>query len=445
MEPTIFSQIKAMFRSLSGVLKKQNAEVDRRFVEYDEVVSERLTKKLDAHDPVASGSFSLGRAPKTIVGEGSFAVGDGAEASGERSFAHGTGAVASGYGSVALCGSKATNWYAFAHGGAVASGSGSVAFGTNAKATGNESFAVHGAQADGYSSFAVTPGAEASGDYSHAIGCNAVAKGPYSGAYGYFTTAYGRSTHVFGEFNARFGVPSSKERGDYTLIVGNGTSDTARSNAHTLDWKGTGWFAGGLKIGGTWQGDSDAVDVLTTADVSPVATSGSWNDLGDKPFGDGDNQWMYVVECNIASATQADGGRYTTSVDMSFNPTPGSKYRIEVKDGLWGYDILSHECVCENENNPAIMASFYRLGVSADPVSMRKVVIAGQENTTWDFEFQNAVSSNGYKVRIYEAVPTIIPLDEKYIPDTIARATDIPTVSDIIAELPIYNGEVEEV
>ena len=30
----------------------------------------------------------------------------------------------------------------------------------------------------------------------------------------------------------------------YAHIVGNGTSSTTRSNAHTLDWKGNAWFAG---------------------------------------------------------------------------------------------------------------------------------------------------------------------------------------------------------
>ena len=32
--------------------------------------------------------------------------------------------------------------------------------------------------------------------------------------------------------------------GDYAFIYGNGTSDTSRSNAYTLDWQGNGTFAG---------------------------------------------------------------------------------------------------------------------------------------------------------------------------------------------------------
>ena len=37
----------------------------------------------------------------------------------------------------------------------------------------------------------------------------------------------------------------------YANIVGNGTSDTARSNAHTLDWDGNAWYAGDVYVGST--------------------------------------------------------------------------------------------------------------------------------------------------------------------------------------------------
>lgn len=32
----------------------------------------------------------------------------------------------------------------------------------------------------------------------------------------------------------------------YAHIVGNGTAENARSNAHTLDWDGNAWYAGSL-------------------------------------------------------------------------------------------------------------------------------------------------------------------------------------------------------
>ena len=59
----------------------------------------------------------------------------------------------------------------------------------------------------------------------------------------------------------------------YLHIVGNAKDEEDRSNAHTLDWNGVGWFQGGLKVGGTGQDDEAAVDVLTTKDrVQP-----DWN------------------------------------------------------------------------------------------------------------------------------------------------------------------------
>jgi hypothetical protein len=40
------------------------------------------------------------------------------------------------------------------------------------------------------------------------------------------------------------GVQSNYAEGKYVHVVGNGTSDTARSNAHTLDWNGNAWYQG---------------------------------------------------------------------------------------------------------------------------------------------------------------------------------------------------------
>ena len=46
-------------------------------------------------------------------------------------------------------------------------------------------------------------------------------------------------------------------RGKYVHIIGNGTADDARSNAHTLDWDGNAWYAGDVYVGGTNQDDAE--------------------------------------------------------------------------------------------------------------------------------------------------------------------------------------------
>ena len=109
----------------------------------------------------------------------------------------------------------------------------------------------------------------ASGEYSHAEGFFTTASGKYSHSEGYNTTASGESSHAEGIFTTAARDYSHAEgcrtkacssyqhtQGKYNIedssntyahIVGNGDSDTSRSNAHTLDWSGNAWFAGTIE------------------------------------------------------------------------------------------------------------------------------------------------------------------------------------------------------
>jgi hypothetical protein len=40
---------------------------------------------------------------------------------------------------------------------------------------------------------------------------------------------------------------NTTDRGEFIHVVGNGTSDIDRSNAHTLDWEGNAWYAGSVE------------------------------------------------------------------------------------------------------------------------------------------------------------------------------------------------------
>ena len=102
------------------------------------------------------------------------------------------------------------------------------------------------------------------------------AYGDYSHAEGRYTKAVGRSQHVEGEYNIfdpTGDILDGNVKGTYLHIIGNGTSRTKRSNAHTLDWSGNGWFAGGLKVGGTGQDDTAAVSVLTEKDMTAITNA----------------------------------------------------------------------------------------------------------------------------------------------------------------------------
>ena len=140
-------------------------------------------------------------------------------------------------------------------------GSRSMAIGYNTEATSSYT------QAFGYYTVASNTASHAEGYYSEA-------KGKYAHAEGNRTLASSESQHVQGKYNVE------DTAGTYAHIVGNGTSTSKRSNAHTLDWNGNAWFKGNVSVNGTPTNDNDLV---TKKYVDDNEFSGSYNDLVDKP------------------------------------------------------------------------------------------------------------------------------------------------------------------
>lgn len=111
-----------------------------------------------------------------------------------------------------------------------------------------EGFLTH---ATGFTSHSEGGFTAANGNFSHAEGSATVALGNKAHAEGGSTAAQTLSQHVQGEYNILDTEGSVDTRGAYAHIVGNGTADDARSNAHTLDWDGNAWFAGDVYIKST--------------------------------------------------------------------------------------------------------------------------------------------------------------------------------------------------
>ena len=162
--------------------------------------------------------------------------------------------------------SHAEGWVTIASGGAShAEGDSTIASGNVSHAEGN------GTTASGSASHAEGNGTTASGNVSHAEGWVTIASGEDSHAEGEYTEATKRGQHVQGRFNILDDSVADEARyGKYAHIVGNGDGDSSRSNAHTLDWNGLGWFAGGLKVGGTGQDDTNAEEIPTKSQVQAM-------------------------------------------------------------------------------------------------------------------------------------------------------------------------------
>ena len=169
----------------------------------------------------------------------SHAEGNSTTASGDYSHSEGSNTIASMTASHAEgTATKATANYAHAE------GSTTEANGANSHTEGYRS------KANGGSSHAEGSSTIAGGSMSHAEGFNTQATANYSHAEGQYTITDGRSQHVAGEYNAYNSSGSTTNRGTYVEIIGNGTSDSNRSNARTLDWNGNEVLSGNLTASG---------------------------------------------------------------------------------------------------------------------------------------------------------------------------------------------------
>lgn len=168
------------------------------------------------------------------VGNYSMAIGEHITASGWRSYAEGFLTVASGVASHA-------------------EGNRSVAYGSDSHAEGYKTSANSYAHAEGYEStasgkysHAEGAGTTSSGAQSHAEGSGTTSSGGYSHAEGYETVASGICSHAEGRHTiassdyqhveGKYNIEDADSK--YAHIIGNGTSEGARSNAFAVDWDG---------------------------------------------------------------------------------------------------------------------------------------------------------------------------------------------------------------
>ena len=118
-------------------------------------------------------------------------------------------------------------------------------------------------------------------DGSHAEGNRTVAYGKHSHAEGINTIAKSDNQHVQGKFNIEDAANT------YAHIVGNGTADNARSNAHTLDWDGNAWYAG--QVIGTNLPYIDGVEtsvIFSDNEITQDSGSSEIIQFGYLPFSD---------------------------------------------------------------------------------------------------------------------------------------------------------------
>lgn len=171
----------------------------------------------------------------------------------------------------------------------LAKGTCSLAFGLGNEA--NADYSVvggYGSYANGEGSISIGHDTRSNGSYSMAIGEKNVVSGAmaFGGGYnneasGYCSFVFGKDNEVSGNLSQAFGN-GTKAIGDKQLvigkynttnsnrafIIGNGSSDSNRSNALAVDWSGNMWITGNMSVSGTLSAGTSTLGALTATSLT---------------------------------------------------------------------------------------------------------------------------------------------------------------------------------
>lgn len=182
---------------------------------------------------------------------------------------------------------------------------------------------------------------------SHVEGCVTTAYGMYTHAEGLGTKAYGDCSHTEGwntiasdeyqHVQGKYNIEDAE--GEYAHIIGNGTADDKRSNAHTVDWNGNAWFTGDVYVG---------------------STSGTNKDDGSKKLAT--EEYVDTAVTNLVDSSLSD--------QIAFIDTEDNEDVNDPYDG--GIIVVDSELSLESENpiqNGAVSREFNKFGGTVEITS----------------------------------------------------------------------------
>ena len=379
----------------SGTYSHAEGESTHKF---SDVVTTTNPTNADIITAWKSNKFSLAKGNSSHVeGQNNLALRDYSHAEGVSTTASGSQSHAEG-------------------GSTTASGASSHAEGINTKASGDYSHAEGGrTTASGNDSHAEGVNTEAFGTCSHAEGSNTTASGVGSHAEGLFTKASKDYQHAQGKYNIE------DSAGTYADIIGNGTTESNRSNAATVDWSGNAWYAGDVYVGSTSGTNKDAGSKkLATeeyVDSKQVQSDYEQNDsdaadyIKNRPF----------YSSGITEVTLLDG-----TFDFAENPDTGlylySEESSAIFEELKTYTVLfdgtSYSCIgyIPMEGSPVLLGNASLLGVSGGNNEPFLMLTADSHLVI----YTNSTDAS-HTVKIIDPRETIKKLDEKYLPDEIRK------------------------
>ena len=237
--------------------------------------------------------------------------------------------------------------------GAHAEGAGTKALGYASHAEGNQTRALgNGSHSEGIRSIAIGGAShsegyetEANGERGHVEGANTkTARGTYYGhAEGYYTEAngqfashaegyYTKASSSFQHVQGKFNIEDTEEK--YAHIVGNGTNNSNRKNAHTLDWNGNAWFAGDVQANNVPYIKSTQTVTITLAELQAAygrdSSENAYIPLSNFVMPESDNLVATLTVNNFPMTTSLNWAgilfeikNSSTFIQMSLHPDDG--------------------------------------------------------------------------------------------------------------------------
>lgn len=320
----------------------------------------------------------------------------------------------------------------------VAEGTSTIALGNYSHSEGNKTFAEGSAshaeglqtEARGDDSHAEGHFSISTGSHSHAEGYNTHAKGNASHAEGNGTIASGEAQHVQGRWNIEDeqALDAAGYR-RYAHIVGNGSDNSNRSNAHTIDWNGAGWFASDVRVGGTNYDDADKLateDFVDSAKQEAIDESKAYTDKQLVPS----SVTLYDAEQILENLQYSDTmGSVTTYIENEYVYIRDAGNYIDLKMGVKVSDGLIQ--LDYDANTTSLNAGFTGKFLVGELSA-----VAGR---TYDFPTMLMESSEGETAKLY-----IADLDGSNIKaqGTYVQTGSIedPTMSGTSYSTGYYNG-----
>lgn len=273
----------------------------------------------------------------------------------------------------------------------------------------------------------------ASGNYSAAFGFSTQASGANAISEGAYTIASSQYQHAQGKYN----IEDSENK--YAHIIGNGTSSSKRSNAHTVDWNGNAWYQGDVYVGGTSQDDENAEKLVKESEL--VQSDWNQNDstaidyVKNRPFSREISEEI-IFEQNIPSSSfSAQNGMCMAQVTGTKTFSENSIYNV-IYDGTLYSNVTVSERIFGvqsiiigniDENNAPIFTTY-------------PFVLVGS-NDNYDISIvTNNTEPTSHDIKIVEIVEIIHELDEKYIPYVTGKKVEGQTFTILSEEIVAAQG-----